>query len=74
MEKILISLPEQLTARMRVTIPKRQRSKIITRLIEKEIEKRERALYECALAVEQDDALRKEMTDWDITVGDGLNE
>jgi hypothetical protein len=67
MEKILISLPNQLVTRMRATIPPRQRSKIITSLIEKEIKKRERALYECALAVEQDAALHKEMAEWDIT-------
>jgi hypothetical protein len=72
MEKVLISLPDQLAIRMRAAIPRRQRSKIITYLIEKEIEKRERALYECALAVEHDSDLRKEMADWDVTVGDGL--
>lgn len=74
MEKILISLPDQLAVRMRATIPPRQRSKIITHLIEEEIEKRERSLYECALAVEQDSDLHKEMTEWDITLRDGLNE
>lgn len=74
MEKILISLPNQLVIRMRATIPPRQRSKIITSLLEKEIKKREQALYECALAVEQDAALREEMTDWDITIDDGLDD
>lgn len=74
MEKVLISLPDQLASRMRAAIPARQRSKIITNLIEKEIEKRERALYECALAVENDIALRQEMEEWNVTLDDGLNE
>lgn len=74
MEKVLISLPDQLALRMRAAIPARQRSKIITHLIEEEIEKRERALYECALAVEKDKKLRQEMDEWDITLNDGLNE
>lgn len=74
MEKVLISLPDQLVARMRAAIPARQRSKIITHLIEEEIEKRERALYECALAVEKDEALHQEMHEWNTTLGDGLNE
>ncbi len=74
MEKILISLPDQLAARMRAAIPQRQRSKIFTHLIEEEVEKRERALYECALAVENDAGLRSEMTVWDITLADGLSE
>lgn len=74
MEKVLISIPDQLAIRMRAAIPRRQRSKIITYLIEKEIEKRERILYECALAVEHDSALREEMDDWNITMNDGLSE
>jgi metal-responsive CopG/Arc/MetJ family transcriptional regulator len=74
MEKVLISLPDQLAIRMRATIPPRQRSKIITHLIEKEIERREASLYKCALAVEQDSQLRKEMEEWDIVINDGLNE
>lgn len=74
MEKILISLPNQLAARMRATIPPRQRSKVFTHLIEEEVEKRERALYECALAVENDTGLRSEMSDWEITLADGLSE
>lgn len=74
MEKVLISLPDQLAMRMRATIPPRQRSKIITQLIQKEIERREEALYKCALAVEKDSNLREEMAEWDITTNDGLNE
>lgn len=74
MEKVLISLPDQLAARMRATIPQRQRSKIITHLIEEEIERREHALYECALAVEKDAALHTEMAEWGVTLTDGLNE
>ena len=74
MQKVLLSLPDQLAVRMRATMPPRQRSKIITHLIEEEIEKRERALYECALAVEQDSVLHEEMTEWNVTMRDGLNE
>lgn len=42
MEKILITLPDQLANRLRATIPSGQRSKIITHLIEKEIQHREK--------------------------------
>ena len=73
MEKILISMPDQLAIRMKAVIPTRQRSKTFTRLIEQEIEKREKALYECALAVEKDSALQQEMKDWDTTLQDGLD-
>ena len=72
MQKILISLPDDLAARMRVVIPNRQRSKIIAEILENELIKRERKLYECASEVETDEALNKEMLDWDITAGDGI--
>ncbi len=74
MSKVLISIPDELAFRMRAIIPVRQRSKIIAFLIEKEINKREQALYDCAVAVEKDEALNKEMEDWDSTAGDGLND
>lgn len=74
MMKILISIPDQLVHRMKNSIPARQRSIVIVRLIEKEIEKREKHLYECALAVENDDALNREMNEWDVTLQDGLDD
>ena len=74
MQKVLISIPDQLAARMRAAIPERTRSKTIAHLIETEVKKRERALYLCATAVEKDDAMRKEMQDWDVTLKDGLDD
>jgi hypothetical protein len=70
--KVLISLPDELGARMQAVIPARQRSRVIAELLAAEVERRERQLYECALAVEQDEQLNAEMADWDVTVGDGL--
>ena len=72
MSKVLISMPDKMASRMRAALPQKQRSRIIVQLIEKEIERREKALYECAVAVEQDNALNQEMKDWDITLQDGL--
>ena len=74
MSKVLISIPDEIVNRMRATIPARQRSKIIVKLLEKEIEKREKALYDCALAVEKDTALNQEMSEWDITLQDGQSD
>jgi hypothetical protein len=74
MQKVLISIPDQLAIRMRATIPARQRSNVITHLIEQEIEVRERKLYECALEVEKDEVLSQEMAEWSITLKDGLND
>lgn len=74
MTKVLISVPDKLAMRMRAAIPPRQRSKIITHLIEKEVIRREQALYKCAAAVEKDAALNAEMQEWDTTLTDGLND
>lgn len=69
--KILITIPEELKSRADAIIPARQRSATICRLIENEIMRREKKLYECALAVEKDEQLNKEMQDWDTTLQDG---
>ena len=74
MTKVLISVPDKLAMRMRAAIPSRQRSKTITHLIEKEVTRREQALYKCAAAVEKDAALNAEMQEWDTTLTDGLND
>jgi hypothetical protein len=70
--KVLLSLSDELYSRMQAVIPPRQRSKVVAGLIEEEIQKREQALYECALAVEQDQQLQEEMAEWDVTVDDGI--
>jgi len=67
-------MPDKIASRMRAFIPQKQRSKVIVQLIEKEIEQREKALYECAVAVEQDSELSQEMEDWDVTLRDGLSD
>jgi hypothetical protein len=57
---------------MTATIPPRQRSRLIAKLLEDELRKREQELYEAALAVEQDEELGAEMREWDVTLGDGI--
>ncbi len=51
MEEVIVSLPEDLVTRMRALIPNRQRSQVIARLLEEELKRRERELYECARQV-----------------------
>ena len=71
--KVLVSIPGSLYSRMMATIPPRQRSKLISKLLEDEVKKREQELYQAALAVEEDEELGAEMKDWDVTLGDVLN-
>ena len=70
--KVLVSLSDELFARMQAVIPPRQRSKVVANLLAEEVRRREQELYECALAVEQDEQLHAEMADWGATVGDGI--
>lgn len=74
MQKILISLPDQLAARLRTVVPARNRSKMLVVLIEQLVSQREKQLYDAAIAVEKDAALRDEMADWDISLQDGLDD
>ncbi len=70
--KVLVSLSDDLFARMQAVIPPRKRSKVVAELLEAEVRRREQELYECALAVEKDEQLQADMADWDVTVGDGI--
>lgn len=70
--KLLISLPHDLASRWKAAVPPRKRSRVLRHLIENEIKRCEQKLYQCAQAVEKDEALAKEMKDWDVTLNDGI--
>ncbi len=74
MQKVLISVPDDLIGRMKAVIPPRQRSKILTKLLEDEVRTRETKLYQCARKVESDQSLNAEMEDWNTTIGDGIDD
>lgn len=73
MQKVLVSIPDNLADRMKAIIPPRQRSKILVKLLEDEVKRREAELYQCALTVENDQVLNAEMEDWNTTIGDGID-
>ncbi|MFA6037474.1 MAG: hypothetical protein WC748_05065 [Legionellales bacterium] len=72
--KVMFSLPDDVTERMKAVIPARQRSKIVARLLTGEIEKREDKLLHLAMQLEGNTTLKKEMEHWDPMIGDGLND
>ncbi len=49
-----------------------KRSKIMTELLEEQLAKCEEELHQCAAEVEKDEALNKEMDEWETSVGDGM--
>lgn len=75
MSKVMFSLPNQLVARVRATIPSRERSKVVAFLLEKEVSAREHSLYLCAKELEEHSELKEEATARDKTLGqDGLDD
>ena len=60
--------------RIKKSIPQGKRSKIIVDLIDQKINNRKEHLRLCALVIEQDDLLEKEIKCWETTISDGLDE
>jgi hypothetical protein len=78
-EQILVRLPDELARRFRRAVPLRRRSKFIEKLLDQalpvEVADDTDPLYQAALAVEQDEALAAEMSEWEnATIGDGLDD
>ncbi len=76
-EQLLVRLPEELVRRFRRAVPARRRSGFIAALLEEALPPDDTSdddpLYRAALAVEQDEALAAEMSEWEAaTIGDGL--
>ena len=75
MTKIIFSLPDNLIARMKTSIPVDERNHVLIRLLEQEIAMREQTIYQHALLLEANKELRDEMIKWDNNfIDDGLDE
>ena len=71
---IVLKLPDELVSRFKSMVPNRQRTRVITSLMETEIKRREKELERVAAEVEADVALKEDMRDWDVTIADGIDE
>ena len=71
---LLLRLPPDLLMRFRSLVPARQRTGVIALLVQYEVERRELELEKVARLVEADDALNDEMSAWDSTIEDGIEE
>ena len=70
--QVLIHLPDDLADRFKSTVPKRLRSAFIADLLSKAIPEQEDALFKLAMEVENDPGVSELESDWEATVGDGL--
>jgi hypothetical protein len=77
-EQLLIRLPSELARRFRRSVALRQRSKFVQRLLEEALPPDEvrddDPVYQAALAVESDERLATEMSEWEeATLADGFD-
>ena len=72
MTTVRFSPPEGILHTLQQLIPPDQQDQFVADTIRHALELREQALYECALAVEQDEALNAELDDWQVTLTDGI--
>ena len=71
--QLLLRIPDALAERFKQTVPARQRSEFVAKLLEKALPVEEDPLYLAALEVEQDLALGAEMQEWrEGLIADGL--
>ena len=71
---LLLRLPPELLTRFKSLVPVRQRTGVISSLVELEVQRRERELEKVARQVEADDVLGEEMNEWETTVADGIDD
>jgi len=62
--RITLSIPDPVARRFQTAVPARQRSRLVTKLIEAELEKEESALAKACQSANRDHALAGEIEDW----------
>jgi len=72
MQQVSVFLPDELVVKMRILIPQEQYSHFFIQLLDRELQIREAALYQSACEVEADETLNQEMSDWEVTIADGI--
>lgn len=72
MTTIQFALPEEIIQSLNQLVPSDQHDEFVAKALREALEQQEQALYECALAVEQDEELNSELDDWKVTLNDGI--
>jgi hypothetical protein len=72
MPTIHFSLQEEIICSLHQLVPADQQDQFVASVLRKALEQQEQALYECALAVEQDEELNAELDDWQTTLTDDI--
>jgi metal-responsive CopG/Arc/MetJ family transcriptional regulator len=62
--RVTLSIPDALARKFQSAVPQRQRSRLVTSLLEGELRRREGDLAQACVAANGDKALEKEIDDW----------
>ena len=71
--RITLSIPDDVAHRFQVAIPPRQRSRLVTRLLEQALAKHNDSLAAACRAANRDKPLEREIGEWQ-TFDDGVEE
>jgi len=71
--RITLSIPDRVASRFRAAVPARQRSKLVTRLLEQELVGRDDSLAAACRSANRDKTLEREIDEWQ-SFDDGIGE
>lgn len=71
--RITLSIPDAVAHRFQAAVPARQRSRLVTRLLEHELSERDGSLAMACRAANRDKALVREIDEWQ-SFDDGIEE
>jgi hypothetical protein len=71
--RITLSIPDAVARRFRAAVPARQRSSLVTRLLQNELASRDDSLTSACRAANRDKALSREIDDWQL-FDDGIKQ
>lgn len=71
--RITLSIPDVVAHRFQAAVPARQRSRLVTRLLEHELSERDNSLASACRAANLDKALAREIDEWQ-SFDDGIEE
>lgn len=71
--RITLSIPDVVAHRFQAAVPARQRSRLVTRLLEHELSERDNSLAAACRAANRDHALVREIDEWQ-SFEDGIEE
>ncbi len=71
--RITLSIPDAVVHRFQAAVPARQRSRLVTRLLEHELSKRDDTLAAACREANRDKALQHEIDEWQ-SFDDGIEE